>query len=321
MHHIRTLDMDLLTIHDYFQCLDLCPSAEDVRFRFQIVIDFSASIDQEIRILPSIRTLSLQVSSLEYDAQYDIGPFLNRLQLPSLSELEFWPGILVEKLEGWTHLSNLLMRSGQPPLKTLKVSPMPMEEFCNCLCMAPKLEVLLAAPSLFVNPTLDTLTRRSNPGQYFVCPRLRQLEVLLYGGDPLDAGCAGAAEFVLKRWSCTEKDANPSRICTIVLKIMEEHEVDRFLSYPGIHERVKDGLLITSCDGKLHEIVYTYDHSKFSSADVAEWKLRWTKNKRVAGLPGLFLAWYCTRVVEGSSVHAGGPTDVTGIELMKLRDM
>ncbi|TDL20073.1 hypothetical protein BD410DRAFT_391040 [Rickenella mellea] len=96
-----------------------------------------------MRFLPSIRILSLRVLTSRYQA-VNIGPFLDRLHLPGLGELEFEPAPFMGELELWTHLSDLLKRS-KSPLNSLKVSlnPLPIDEFCECLRSAPTLETLM----------------------------------------------------------------------------------------------------------------------------------------------------------------------------------
>ncbi|TDL20078.1 hypothetical protein BD410DRAFT_391075 [Rickenella mellea] len=265
MHTIRTLKLECPTVHDYFKCLDLCPSVEEVRLSFDVLIDFRPSIHPSIHTLPSIRTLALAAYTFGYDGTMDdIGLFIECLQLPGLYELELGPGTFTRHSEQWTYLSELLERSGHPPLKSLKIRiPIPLDEFCACLRKAPGLEVLRAPSILFVNPTLDTLTRRLHPDQPFVCPQLRRVE--LDYCNPV--ACEATAELVLRRWCGTEMDADPSdcSISTVVLKIFRDNKVDPFLYYPGIRQCIKDGLLVTSCDRQGHKTVYTYDHSKFSS--------------------------------------------------------
>ncbi|TDL26570.1 hypothetical protein BD410DRAFT_825716 [Rickenella mellea] len=274
MQNVRTLEMVFSTIHDCFLCLDLCPSAHNVYFRFHDTVDFRPSGSQAIRILPSIRTLSLQIWSGSYDLRRDIGPFLDCLQLPRLGELDLCPTPLPETLEPWRHMSDLLERSN-PPLESLKVKTLiPMDEFWECLRKAPGLEVLLAVPELFSNPTLDNLTRGLDSEQPFVCPRLKQIELAFCD----HASCEDAAELVLRRWYGTGMDTKPShasqssRICSVLLLISKGNQVDSFLYYPGIRQCIRDGLSVTSCDRQFHtiihavsyEAVYKYDHSKFS---------------------------------------------------------
>ncbi|TDL20086.1 hypothetical protein BD410DRAFT_391328 [Rickenella mellea] len=260
MRNIRSIRMEFPALNGYFQCLDLCPSVEDVQFVFPKTIDFRPSISEPMRILPSIITLSLTSASVfEYEESFDFGLFMDRFQLPRLRELDIHSSLWTDDLPSWSHASALLKRSNARLESFTVMNMLHGSDFRECLRQSPSLKMLSLGSHLIAKVTIDTLTRRSIARQPFACPQLQHVE--LCGFSP--RAYRKIAELVLRRWHSDPSLPIPSRIRRVVLRVSNEDQVKPFLHLPGIDLCILDGLLVIWQDDDFHCTVYPYDHSIF----------------------------------------------------------
>ncbi|TDL20088.1 hypothetical protein BD410DRAFT_791475 [Rickenella mellea] len=178
MRNIRKIRIAFPTIDNYFRCLDLCSSVEEVKYYFSFTIDFRPSISEPMRILPSITKLSLVLlMAFRYHESLDFGMFMDRLQLPQLRALETASFLFMGDIGPWSHASDLLKRSNAK-LESFKAENSFHDgDFCECLRQSPRLKMLLVGSDMMAKLMLDTLTMRSNPELPFICPQLEHVEL------------------------------------------------------------------------------------------------------------------------------------------------
>ncbi|TDL20077.1 hypothetical protein BD410DRAFT_391139 [Rickenella mellea] len=249
MRNIRTIRMVFPSLNDYFLCLDLCSSVEEVHYTFYNNIDFRPSISEPIRILPSITTVALIANTNfgEYEESLDFGFFLERLQLPRLRELEIDSSLPTEEIESWLYVSDLLKRSNAH-LETFRARfLLHGSDFCDCLRQSPHLKILLVGSDYIAERMLQTLTAQLNSEKPFVCPQLQRIELDLYSPSAYEI----VAELVVQRWHSEVNDAQlsfSSRIRSVALSAYNKYTDEPFINYPGISQCIKDGLVVTSLD-------------------------------------------------------------------------
>ncbi|TDL20081.1 hypothetical protein BD410DRAFT_899850 [Rickenella mellea] len=267
MRNIRTLRMAFPSLDEYFLCLDLCSSVEEVQYTFNYTIDFRPSISEPLRILPSIITFSLtpitdfHMYEPGYAESLDFGVFLDRLQLPTLRELVIDSSLWTDCVPTWSHASDLLKRSSAH-LEIFKVRYLLHgSDFSECLRQSPCLKTLLIGSEDIAERMLQTLTEHLDSEKPFVCPQLQRIELDLYNVlifERADDGVyTNVAELVVQRWHGGINGAQlsfSSPIRSVAVCSYTGRTVEPFIDYPGIRQCIVDGLVVTSMDEEIHSL-------------------------------------------------------------------